>query len=84
MPPPRNQEELEYVTVRVDQVDKAIESVKSMLPEEEKTCSRCGYEGKAHRWGVKTYETEDANRRALVLCCPACETHTDLPLDIER
>ena len=83
MPPPQHQEELEYITVDVEEVDEAIESVKSMLPEAEHDCPRCGYEGKAHRWGIKTYETEDPVRRALVLCCPSCEAHTDLPLDLD-
>lgn len=80
---PERHGELEFATVDVDRLDEAIESMKSTLPGEERTCEECGYVAETHRWGIKTYGTSYSGQSALVLCCPACETHVDLPLDLE-
>lgn len=75
--------ELEFVTAHVDQLEDAVESIKTTLPDEARTCSVCGYVAAAHRWGIMSYGTTDPLRSALVLCCPSCETPVDLPIDPE-
>lgn len=80
---PERHGELEFVTVHVDQVEEAVGSIKTTLPDEERRCSTCEYVGSTARWGLKTYATTRPERVALVLCCPSCETHVDLPEAVE-
>lgn len=80
---PERHGELQFATVDVDRLDEAIESMKTSLPAEERACTECTYEAETHRWGIKTYGTSEPGQSALVLCCPSCETHVDLPIDPE-
>lgn len=80
---PERHGELEFATVHVDQLAEAIEVIKTTLPDDETVCSECEYAGETYRWGIKTYDTTDPERSALILCCPSCEAHIDLPLDLE-
>lgn len=80
---PERNGELEFVTVKTDHLDEAISSIKARLPDEDRVCDTCKYQGKTHRWGIKTYGTTDPNRLALVLCCPACENHINIPIEIK-
>lgn len=75
--------DLEFATVHVDHLEEAIESMKARLPDEERVCSECLYEAETRRFGIKTFGTVDPERRALVLCCPSCESHVDLPTALE-
>lgn len=77
------QGDLEFVTVHIDRYRDAIESIKTTLPCEERVCTTCDYDGRLSRWGLKTYETTDPDRHALVLCCPSCETHVDIPVTVK-
>lgn len=79
---PERHGDLEFATVDVDRLDEAIESIKATLPEEERACPECDYVAESHRWGIKTYGTSDPGQSALVLCCPACEAHVNLPRDL--
>ena len=71
---------LEFVSTSSARFDEAIEEIKTTLPEGNKECPSCDYEAATFRWGIKTYRTADADRIALVLCCPSCETRVDLDL----
>jgi hypothetical protein len=80
---PERYGDLEYATVPVDRRAEAIESMKAALPDRERCCTECGYEAPTRRWGIKIYGTSDPSVDALVLCCPSCERHVDLPIDLE-
>lgn len=80
---PERHGDLEFVTVHADRVAEAVERIKANLPDGERTCPACEYEAAVHRWGIKTYGTTAPDRNALVLCCPSCEAHIDLPIDFE-
>ena len=67
-----------YASVEEHRVGGAVERLKSTLPDEFRACSTCGYLGRAFRWGIKTYPAKWSRHVALVLCCPGCETPTDL------
>lgn len=83
MLPPERSGDLEYAMVPVVRRAEAIESMKASLPDRERRCTECGYEAAVRRWGIKTYGTSDPGVDALVLCCPCCERHVDLPVEGE-
>lgn len=79
---PERHGELEFVTVPVDKVEEAVGAIKATLPEGARRCSACEYVGEPSRWGLKTYVTTKPDLVALVLCCPSCEAHVDIPGDV--
>lgn len=81
---PKSHDGLKFVTAPADQCKAAIDQlIRELSDDDSRTCPHCEYTAVESRWGLQTFETTDPDRRALVLCCPTCETRIDLELETD-